>query len=243
MPSEDDSEKQNDTQRHATYQAPSRLLSMRRLVLAVVLLSACTEDAGGGPSFGSGASGANPASTTAATSADGSSSQGEGGSTTSESGEQPTTTGHGTDGESSASTEPTSASDPTTGTTPTTSGDPTGDTSTGDGDASESGGTALDPDLDVPDEGESCTTPGSMNECAGISVCRFYTAEEGRCESCDACGNLNAPCTEGTDCDILFACYAGRCTNICQLGTFGCGPIEDCLDVGHATHGVCDPFA
>lgn len=82
-----------------------------------------------------------------------------------------------------------------------------------------------------------------MNECPGISVCRFYTAEEGRCESCDTCGNLNAPCTEGTDCDILFACYAGRCTNICQLGTFSCGPIEDCLDVGHATHGVCDPFA
>ena len=216
---------------------------MRRLVLAVVLLSACTEDVGDGPSFGSGASGANPASTTAATSAAESSGQDGAGSATSETSDAPTTGGTSSDGESGASTNPTSSGDPTTGTTPTTSGDTSGDTSTGDSAASESGGTALDPDLDVPDEGESCTTPGSMNECPGISVCRFYTAEEGRCESCDTCGNLNAPCTEGTDCDILFACYAGRCTNICPLGTFSCGPVENCLDVGHPTHGVCDPFA
>ena len=105
------------------------------------------------------------------------------------------------------------------------------------------GGDPLDPDLDIPNGGEECTTPGDLNECPGIAVCRFATTEHGLCESCDACGNLNAPCVEGTDCDILFSCYAGRCTNFCTLGTFECGPIEDCLDIGHPTRGVCDPFA
>lgn len=107
----------------------------------------------------------------------------------------------------------------------------------------ESSGDPLDPDLDVPNGGEECTMPGSLTECPGIAVCRFATTDHGLCESCDACGNLNDPCVEGTDCDILFMCYAGRCTNFCTLGTFECGPVEDCLDIGHATHGVCDPFA
>lgn len=107
----------------------------------------------------------------------------------------------------------------------------------------ESGGDPLDPDLDIPNGGEECTMPGSLTECPGIAVCRFATTEHGLCESCDACGNLNDPCVEGTDCDILFMCYAGHCTNFCTLGTFECGPVEDCLDIGHPTHGVCDPFA
>jgi hypothetical protein len=218
---------------------------MRRYVLALVLLAACTEGVGDGPSFGSGASGANPGATTSATSADSAASSGQASEsgTTSGTGDAATTTGGSSaNDESGTSSSPTSSGDPTTG-TPTTTDDSSGETSTSDSDPSDSGGTPLDPDLDIPDEGESCTTPGNLNECPGIAVCRFHTAEEGRCESCDVCGNLGAPCTEGTDCDILFACYAGRCTNICQLGTFGCGPIEDCLDVGHPTHGVCDPFA
>lgn len=209
---------------------------MRSLLLAVVFLCACSEDAGDGPSFGSGASGANPGSATAT-----SSGQGGASSATSETSDAPTGSSSDAEGGTS-SADPSTSGDPTTGSSTNTAG-PSGDTSSGGGDASESDGTALDPDLDVPDEGEPCTTPGNMNECPALSVCRFHTAEEGRCESCDACGNLNAPCTEGTDCDILFACYAGRCTNICPLGTFGCGPVEDCLDVGHPTHGVCDPFA
>lgn len=104
-------------------------------------------------------------------------------------------------------------------------------------------GTPLDPELDVPDMGEHCTNPGDLQECAGIAVCRFATVEYGICESCDACGNLNDPCVQGTDCDILFMCYAGSCTNFCTLGTFECGPVEACLDIGHPTLGVCDPFA
>lgn len=219
---------------------------MRRYVLALVLLAACTEGVGDGPSFGSGASSANPGATTSATSADSTASSGQASEsgTTSGTGDAATTTGGSSaNDESGTSSSPTSSGDPTTGTPTTTTDDSSGETSTSDSDPSDSGGTPLDPDLDIPDEGESCTTPGNLNECPGIAVCRFHTAEEGRCESCDVCGNLGAPCTEGTDCDILFACYAGRCTNICQLGTFGCGPIEDCLDVGHPTHGVCDPFA
>jgi hypothetical protein len=63
----------------------------------------------------------------------------------------------------------------------------------------------------------------------------------GVCESCDACGNLFDPCTTGRDCDILFQCYQGQCTNICPLGTTFCGAPDDCIDVGHPTYGVCKP--
>lgn len=216
-----------------------RLVGVRRSILAAVLLiAACSTDVADGPAFGSGASGA-----TANATAAGSSSGGDSDTTT----EAPETTAETEDSSGTTSSvsgpttnAPTSGSEDTGG-GPSTSG-VSGETSTDDTTAS-GGGTPLDPDLDVPDDGEACTTPGSLNECPGIAVCRFYTAEEGRCESCDTCGNLGAPCTEGTDCDILFACYAGRCTNICPLGTSYCGPVEDCLDVGHPTQGVCDPFA
>jgi len=128
----------------------------------------------------------------------------------------------------------------------TTSSSDAGSSSGGSVDDATTGsptGDPLDPDLDIPDGGEPCTTPGSLTECPGIAVCRFATTEQGLCESCDDCGNLNAPCSEGTDCDILFSCYAGHCTNFCTLGTFECGPVEACLDIGHPTMGVCDPFA
>jgi hypothetical protein len=101
---------------------------------------------------------------------------------------------------------------------------------------------SLDPDLELPDpSGAPCSTPGSMTECPGIEVCRFFTPAEGRCESCEPCGNLGDYCTRSSECDILFMCYAGACTNICPLGTMYCGPVEDCLDIGHPTYGVCRP--
>lgn len=128
--------------------------------------------------------------------------------------------------------------DPDTG-TPVTGSDGPG--TTDDGGSDTAPGDPLHPDLDTPTEGETCTTPGSLGECPALEVCRFHTSEQGLCESCDACGNLGAFCTVGTDCDILFACFQGRCTNFCELGTFACGPVEDCLDVGHPTHGVCRP--
>jgi hypothetical protein len=104
-------------------------------------------------------------------------------------------------------------------------------------------GTSLDPDLDLPDpSGDVCTTPGGFGECGLTEVCRFYDTETGRCESCDPCGNLGASCSASDQCDILFMCHLGRCTNFCTLGTFECGPVEDCLDIGHPTHGVCAPL-
>ena len=214
------------------------------IVAAVLSVAACSEDVAGGPAFGSGASGATASDATAGATA----SPDDRGSSTDAT---PETTAAATDDPSNSTTggptadtsaSDTSASDTSaSGAGPSTSG-VSGETSTDDT-AASGDGTPLDPDLDVPDAGEPCTTPGSLNECPGVAVCRFYTAEEGRCESCEACGNLGDPCTDGTDCDILFACFAGRCTNICPLGTFYCGPVEDCLEVGHPTHGVCDPFA
>ena len=104
------------------------------------------------------------------------------------------------------------------------------------------GGGMLDPRLEVPPSGETCATPGSLGECPSIQVCRFYTTTEGRCETCTGCGNLDDPCAASIDCDILFSCFDGRCTNFCTLGTFECGPVDDCIDVGHPTRGVCRPF-
>jgi hypothetical protein len=104
-------------------------------------------------------------------------------------------------------------------------------------------GGPLDPNLELPDPaGDVCFTPGSMSECPGIQVCRFYDSVSGRCESCSPCGNLNDFCTASDQCDILFMCYMNRCTNFCQLGTMMCGAVQDCLDIGHPTHGVCNPF-
>ena len=213
---------------------------MRWPLLAVVLLAtACSEDVDGGPSFGSGASGASASGgTSTATPDDGSGATSDIPGSSADTGDAPGTT---TDVSGATTDDPSASNESSSGADPTTGG-LSGETTTDDT-AASSGGTPLDPNLDVPEDGESCTTPGSLNECPGIAVCRFYTAEESRCESCDNCGNLGAPCTEGTDCDILFACYAGRCTNICPLGTSYCGPVEDCLDVGHPSHGVCDPFA
>ena len=103
-----------------------------------------------------------------------------------------------------------------------------------------SGGGALDPGLSLPDpSGPACTTPGSLGECPFLDVCRFYTSTQGRCESCTSCNNLGAACSASSDCDILFMCWQGKCTNFCTLGTTECGPPANCLNIGHPTKGVC----
>lgn len=100
---------------------------------------------------------------------------------------------------------------------------------------------SLDPLLSLPDPSGVACDPGVASEfgCPAISVCRISSPGGGRCESCTDCGNRGATCSTGKDCDILFECYDGRCTNFCQLGTYNCGPIADCLNVGHPTIGVC----
>jgi len=104
----------------------------------------------------------------------------------------------------------------------------------------------LDPDLLLPDpNGQVCSHPGAIGspECPAVDqVCRYFTPTEGRCESCTACGNLNAPCAATNECDILFECYLGRCTNFCTLGTSECGAPADCINIGNATRGVCRPM-
>jgi len=88
--------------------------------------------------------------------------------------------------------------------------------------------------------GEVCHTPGDItNECPSLQVCRFFSSLEGRCEGCSPCGNLHVSCSTSSECDILFTCFSGKCTNICQLGTGYCGPVEACLDVGYPGYGVC----
>jgi hypothetical protein len=111
------------------------------------------------------------------------------------------------------------------------------------GTAGASGGaTGMDPGLSLPDpNGTPCTSYGYGTDCPGIEVCRISGPSSGRCEGCGPCGNLGASCTKSSDCDILFQCYQGKCTNICPLGTSYCGPVQDCLDVGNATYGVCKP--
>ena len=106
------------------------------------------------------------------------------------------------------------------------------------------GGGGLDPDLELPDPGgQVCDEPGRGSpECPTGEVCRYFTSTEGRCESCTTCGGLGASCTATNQCDTLFECYQNECTNFCTLGTTECGAPADCINIGHATRGVCRPL-
>lgn len=107
----------------------------------------------------------------------------------------------------------------------------------------DSGNGGLDPLLSLPDPSGVPCVPGLASEigCPALSVCRLSSPSGGRCESCTDCGNLGNSCSSGKDCDILFECYAGKCVNFCLLGSYNCGPIENCVNVGHPTLGVCKP--
>ena len=101
--------------------------------------------------------------------------------------------------------------------------------------------TGLDPDLSIPPSGTPCMTPGyGTGGCGSLEVCRISSATGGTCEGGGG-GNLNAFCSAGLDCDILFECYLGRCTNFCTVGTSECGLTADCIDVGNKIKGVCKP--
>ncbi len=111
-----------------------------------------------------------------------------------------------------------------------------------DGGSTADTGTGIDPDVALPSPaGAACSTPGSENGCPLASVCRIASASGGRCESCTNCGHLNDLCTASDECDIVFQCFRGHCTNFCHLGTYECGPITSCINVGHPTIGMCLP--
>jgi hypothetical protein len=210
---------------------------VRPLASLLLVLAACTVGPGG--SFPDTGAASTVAMTTTATTADTDDETGtseDPSASTSGASDDDATSEAPSDTSSAVSEDDTSAaSDPS---------DPTGAEESSTDATDTASGTPLDPDLDIPNGGEQCDYPGDLQQCAGVAtVCRFATAEYGLCESCDACGNLFDPCVEGTDCDILFSCYAGSCTNFCTLGLSECGPVEDCLDIGHPTRGVCDPFA
>lgn len=104
-------------------------------------------------------------------------------------------------------------------------------------------GTPLDPALEVPPLcAPTCDLIGFGSDCPGIEICRLKDSQTAVCESCEPCGNLHAPCTASSQCDILFTCYLGQCTAMCDFATpQTCGNPAACTDVGHPTHGVCDP--
>ena len=104
-------------------------------------------------------------------------------------------------------------------------------------------GMPLDAALEVPPLcAPTCDSIGFGADCPGIEICRLKDSQTAVCESCEPCGNLHDPCTASSQCDILFTCYLGQCTAMCDFATpQTCGVPAACTDVGHPTHGVCDP--
>lgn len=105
------------------------------------------------------------------------------------------------------------------------------------------GGTGLDPELELPDpNGQVCHHPRAFNECPSPQVCRYFSPTEGRCEECPGgCGGLNQPCTATNQCDTPFECYQHTCVGFCILGSVECGAVSDCVDIGFPGMGVCKP--
>ena len=60
-------------------------------------------------------------------------------------------------------------------------------------------------------------------------------------EVCPAHAIEFLPSTKRIRIYVAQCIFCSQCTNICPLGTFYCGPVEDCLDIGHPTYGVCRP--
>lgn len=135
----------------------------------------------------------------------------------------------------------------TTNPSSSTAADSTGGSEEGSGSTSGSAGACegepLDPQLATPPVCDpTCTGIGFGNDCPLAEYCRLKDSQTAVCESCVACGNLHAPCVTTADCDIIFTCFMGQCTAQCDLATpQTCGNPAACTDVGHPTHGVCNP--
>jgi hypothetical protein len=111
------------------------------------------------------------------------------------------------------------------------------------GGAGGSGGSAMDSKLVLSNPASlRCMYPGIVDTCPPGQMCHIAGPDSGTCEGCVTCGHLGDPCTVNIDCDTLFQCYAGKCTQICLLGTVECGAIADCLYVGNVYYGVCKPI-
>ncbi len=118
----------------------------------------------------------------------------------------------------------------------------TGD-STGGGMVGPCGGQALDPQLEVPPLCQpACVSIGFSNDCPAGQICRLKDSATSVCENCITCGNSGAACSASNECNILFTCFKGQCALMCDLSTPQvCGNPAACTDVGHPTHGACDP--
>jgi len=186
-----------------------------------------TATASGPSSTGSGGEGSGPSGAT--------SNSGEGGS------EDGSSTGGSSPGDPTTTT---TASGSTGAAAESSGGVETGGSESSGGNAGACMGEPLDPQLAVPPVcAPTCTSIGFGNDCPGLGeYCRLRDSQTAVCESCEACGNLHAPCVNTADCDIIFTCFMGQCTAQCDLNTpQTCGNPAACTNVGHPTHGVCDP--
>lgn len=221
------------------------------LATTVLLFAACSVDAGNGFGGVMSASGGTAVSSVSADDGD----DGDGGDDTA------TTSGSATVG--SGDTGGSVGVDDTAGdgTASATAGDELGDSDTsedqggtmsGGSTSSDDSGTTgvaacmgapLNAQLEVPPVCEpTCNSIGFGNDCGLAEICRLKDSATAVCESCVQCGNLHAPCTATDQCDILFTCFMGQCTAMCDFDTpQTCGVPAACTDVGHPTHGVCNP--
>ncbi len=160
-----------------------------------------------------------------------------------------TESGDDTEGSSGTAGSGSTAGDATSTTASTTSGETGSGTGSTGGSESSGGmgdactGMPLDAQLDVPPMcSPTCDGIGFGSDCPGIEICRLKDSQTAVCESCAPCGNLHAPCTASSQCDILFTCFMGQCTAMCDKTTpQTCGNPPACTEVGHPTHGVCNP--
>jgi hypothetical protein len=108
------------------------------------------------------------------------------------------------------------------------------------------GPTGLDDGVVLPDlDAAVCNPFGSPFQCGANTTCRMATPDAGRCEGCDAgcAGGVKSACTRTIDCDSQLQCFRSTCTTTCILGSVECGRLADCIDVGFAGYGLCNPSA
>lgn len=109
--------------------------------------------------------------------------------------------------------------------------------------APDGANTGLSPDLSLAaDDGTICADGAlGYGGCGAGQACRFYSPSENHCDPVGG-ALLGDSCADSSECDSLFVCFMGQCSNFCTLGTTECGAPTDCVDVGHPNKGACLPF-